>query len=652
MNSAAVQSTPTPTQGWGVYATAFFAGAKPDPVMTVSEWADHFRILSQEHAAEPGPWRTYRTPYLKEIMDSLGPQHPAKVVVFVKGSQIGATEAGNNWLGSIIHQRPRPVMMVLPTTDIVKRVSKKRLAKMIGATPELADLVSDPRSRDSSNTIFMKEFPGGSIVMAGANSPAGLRSDPIGDLFLDEVDEFPADCGGQGDPVELAIKRTATYPNHKIFMVSTPTLAGLSRIESAFEETDQRRYFVPCPECNAYQLIEWERIKWEKDADGNALTNTAALECAHCGKLISEHRKTWMLERGEWRPTNPEHANPLRIGFHLSALYSPVGWLSWSEIVAEFVAAKKYPQRLKTWVNTVLGETWHEEGEAEDPELLMQRREPYPTEPIPAGVAVITAGVDIQDDRIEVEIVGWGAGQESWGIDYRVLRGSPGLPEVWMSLDAILTKGYTHPSLPSPMPVAAVCIDTGGHYTTEVYQFCQRRYRRRVFAVKGVGGSGRPIVARPTKQKIAATNRTVKLFPVGVDGAKTAIYSSLKITIPGPGYCHFPARYLDEWFAQLCGEKRVLETNKKTGFVRHVWVKTRANEALDCRVYASAAVAILGADVDDLAKRVVAKAEENQTAAGGSRTAPTGSPGKGDPPVAPTRPRQRPRKSFGGGVNR
>lgn len=633
MNNAAAA-----IQDWGTYGRAFFAGAKPDPVMTVSEWADQFRILAQEHAAEPGPWRTSRTPYLREVMDALGPQHPAEVVVFMKGAQIGATEAGNNWIGSIIHHRPRPVMMVLPTTDVVKRVSKKRLAKMISATPELAGLVSEPRSRDSSNTLFMKEYPGGSLVMAGANAPAGLRSDPIGDLFLDEVDAYPADCGGEGDPVELAIKRTATYSTRKIFMPSTPTIAGLSRIEAAYLETDRRRYFIPCPDCMFYQVIDWDRIKWDKDPEGNHLPETAGLECVGCGVRIPENKKTWMLERGEWRPTNPDHKDPKRIGFHLSALYSPVGWLSWADIVAEFTTAKKYPDRLKTFVNTVLGETWQEEGEEEDPAILMARREPYPIEPVPEGVAVITAGVDIQDDRIEVEIVGWGAGSESWGLDYRVLRGSPGLPEVWASLDAILTRTFKHPNTSAPMPIAAVCVDTGGHFTTEVYQFCSLRYRRRVFAIKGVGGPGRPVAGRPTKNKIGNTNRKIRLFPLGVDAIKTAVYSNLKITAPGPGYCHFPHRYGEEWFNQLCGEKRILETNRRTGYVRHTWVKMRANEALDCRVYASAAVAILGADLDDLAARVQGLKDPHQP---------------DQPAAAVAQPanarRQRPRKSFGGG---
>jgi len=526
-------------------------------------------------------------------------------------------------------------MMVLPTLDIAKRISKKRLAKMISGTPVLADKVQAPRSRDAGNTLFMKEFPGGSIALVAANSPAGLRSDPVACLFMDEIDAYPADCGGEGDPVELATARTATFPNRKIFEVSTPTIAGLSRIEAAYDETDQRRFFVPCPDCGVYQILEWPRIKWEKNEAGQPLPDTAALECSGCGELIPEHKKTWMLARGEWRPTNPEAADPRRVGFHLSALYSPAGWRSWADIVRDFHKAKAHPARLKAWINIELGEVWREDGEAEDPEILMGRREIYPADPLPDGVVVLTAGVDVQDDRLEMEIIGWGRGGENWGIEHRVFRGDPAGAAVWASLDAAIQKRYDHPRIASQMPVAAVCVDSGGHYTTEVYSFCKARYGRRVFAIKGVGGAGRPLVSRPTKQRISNRPGYVRLFSVGVDSAKTAIYSNLKITQPGPNYSHFPARYEDEFFSQLCGEKRVIETNKKTGYPVHVWKKIHANEALDCRVYASAALELLSADLDHLADLMDRKAD----------AAETGAP----PPVDPTRPRQRPRKIFGKG---
>jgi phage terminase large subunit GpA-like protein len=240
------------------------AGLKPSPRISITGWAEKYRMLNQEASAEPGPWRTSRTPYLREIMDCLSPHHHAEVVVFQKGGQIGATEAGNNWIGACIHWYPRPMMLVVPTLDIAKRVSKKRLSKMISGTAVLKDKVVPSRSKEAGNTLFMKEFPGGSLVLAAANSPAGLRSDPIANLFLDEVDAYPADCGGEGDPVELATKRTATFPNRKSFRVSTPTIAGLSRIEADYNETDQRRYFVPCPSCGEFQTIDWKKIKWIK----------------------------------------------------------------------------------------------------------------------------------------------------------------------------------------------------------------------------------------------------------------------------------------------------------------------------------------------------------------------------------------------------
>ncbi len=355
-----------------IYATSFSEGLRPDPELKVSEWANEYRVLAATSASEPGKWRTERTPYLEEIMDSLSPSSPAEKVVFMKGAQIGGTEAGNNWIGYIIDQTPGPMLVVQPTVEMGKRWSKGRFAPLIESTPCLKGKVKDPRSRDSGNTVQSKEFPGGIVVITGANSSVGLRSMPVKYLFLDEIDAYPGDSGGEGDPVLLSIARTNTFARRKIFLVSTPTIHGISRIEKEFEATDKRYFFVPCPHCNYYQVLKWSQIKWE---DKNP--NTAHYICIECGKKIENHQKTEMLERGEWRATN-QVQNSKVIGFHLSSLYSPVGWYSWTRAVEDFLHAKESEQLLKVWINTTLGETWVDKGEVPDWKQLFNRREFFP----------------------------------------------------------------------------------------------------------------------------------------------------------------------------------------------------------------------------------------------------------------------------------
>jgi phage terminase large subunit GpA-like protein len=300
-----------------IYAQAAAAGACPDPLLTVSEWADSYRTLSQRASAEPGPWRTERTPYLREIMDCLSPSSPVETVVLMKGAQVGGTECGNNWIGYVVHQAPGPMLAVQPTVEMAKRNSKQRIDPLIEESAALRELVSDPRSRDSGNTMLAKEFPGGLLVMTGANSAIGLRSMAARYLFCDEVDAYPGDVDGEGDPVKLALARTRTFARRKVFMVSTPKITGMSRIESAFEDSDQRFYWVPCPRCEKYQTLRFAQIRWPKGEPELGL-----YICEHCEGAIENHEKHWMLERGEWRAAAPGPGKAA--GFHLSSLYSPV----------------------------------------------------------------------------------------------------------------------------------------------------------------------------------------------------------------------------------------------------------------------------------------------------------------------------------------
>ena len=564
-----------------IYTQAFHQGLRPDPLLTVSEWADEYRVLSSVDSGEPGPWRTARTPYLKEIKDCLSPSSAIERTVLMKAAQTGGSSAGLNWLSYVVHQAPGPMLVVQPTVEVAKRFSKQRVTPLVEATPVLKDLVKDPRSRDSGNTVLSKEFPGGVVMMTGANSAVGLRSMPVRFLFLDEVDGYPADADDEGDPVALAIQRTVTFANRKIFLVSTPSIREFSRIESAYQESDQRRYWVPCPICKKEQVLEWAQIRWPKEPKERR--DLAFYVCIHCEAEIQEHQKAWMLERGRWIPGAEGDGNTA--GFHLAGLYSPPGWKnSWGAIAVEHGQVYKDPPRLKTWVNLMLGESWQENADRLDGEGLMERREEYGPL-LPDGVAVLTVGTDVQDDRLELEVVGWGKDEESWSIAYFVLCGDPSAPAVWNDLDAILHRRFPHVRQVPDLSIRAACIDTGGHHTLKAYDFCRPRQGRRVWPIKGRGGMGIPAwPRRPSRNN----KGRVPLFIVGVDALKESLYARLRLEEAGPGYCHFPADRDSEYFRQLSAESVVTRFHK--GRPIREWRKqpSTRNEALDCRVYAMA----------------------------------------------------------------
>lgn len=572
--------------GSDVYVPSFEAGWRPDPRMTVSEWADEKRWIGAKSGHAPIKWKTSTTPYVREIMDALGPREPCREVVFIKGSQVAGTETGNNWLGYLIDLAPSAILVVRPSIDEARRFSRQRLDPMFAATPALAKLVEPPRSRDGGNTRLSKEFPGGVLFLVGANSATGVKSMPIRYLFADEVDEYPFDIGGQGDPLALAMKRLSgpNFSRRKVLLVGTPTIKGLSRIEAEFLETDQRRYFVPCPYCDNFDWIRWENIRYT-DND----PSTAALGCVSCGTLIEERFKVEMLPRGEWRPT-AEATSPEKIGFHLSSLYSPFGWYPWSSAVDEWLKARYERTKLRVFMNTVLGQTWEERGDSVDPESLLSRAERYEA-PVPDGVGVLVAAVDVQDDRLEVKVKGYGAAEESWLIDYYAIRGDPATDPVWFDLDRALSARYRHVS-GREVAIACVAVDTGGHFTDEAYRFCAARFDRRIFGIKGGSERGKPLVGKASRK-----NRyRIRLFTLCVNTGKGAVYSRLLIESPGPGYCHFPEAdfFNEEYVAQLTAEKAIPKELPGRGRVRE-WVKIRErNEALDLEVYCLAALYILG----------------------------------------------------------
>jgi len=591
------------SDGAAVYGEAFREGLKPDPLLTVSEWADKERILPPVSSAEPGQWRTSRTPYLREIMDCLSPSSPVQRVTFMKGSQIGATESGNNWIGYVIAMAPGPMLAVQPNLDMAKRFSKQRVQPTIRNTPALHGKVKDARVRDSGNTILVKQFPGGILVITGAESATSLRSMPARYLFMDEIDPYPDDCGGEGDPCGLAEARTATFSSRKkIFETSTPTEAGRSRIERRYELSDKRRYFVPCPFCKGEQWLKWGQIVFDKD-EKYRLTGPVRYKCEHCDELIDERYKTWMLESGRWIAEAPGPGKPA--GFFLSSLYSPLGWLSWDAIAQEFLDARKTRDvaALKVWTNTKLAEVWEEEGLVIDDGTLLSRREKYPAA-IPAGGLVLTIGVDLQADRIEASVDAWGKHEESWLIEYAIFRGNPETDlKVWEDLRILLDRSWDH-ELGASLRIAAGCVDSG-HATSQVYKFVRTMEHRRVYAIKGQGGKGLPIIRISEKRNKAR----IKLGLVGVDTCKSLIYSRVMLPDFGPGYMHFPTSVGEDYFSGLTAEKRVIR--KVRGKEIEEWVKVRArNEPLDCRVYSHAALDLLKIrDWDRLALNIKRQAE-------------------------------------------
>jgi len=581
------------------YSTAFFSGLRPDPILTVSEWADEHRILSSRSSAEPGKYRTSRTPYLREIADHLSVTSPIETVILMKGAQVGGTEIGNNWIGYIIDHVPGPIMSVMPRVDDAKKNSKVRIAPMIEDNPRLRAKVKDARSRDSGNTVQQKDFPGGTLVMTGANSAPGLRSLPARFLLFDEVDAYPEDIDGEGDPISLAKKRSNTFSRRKIFELSTPTIEGVSNIENDFMDTDQRYYFVPCPECKHYQRLIWSQVKWDPDD-----TYRAWYECEKCERKIENWEKTTMLNKGKWKPTNKNPKKKKAVGYHLSALYSPVGWFSWGDCAQEFVESKGKRAKLKTFINTILGETWKEKGEAPDWKRLWERRCLYEINTIDPQICFLTAGVDVQADRLEVEITGWGRDKRSWSIDYRVLWGDTSAitNEPWLQLTEIVHEIWEKNGLEVPLGMMAV---DSGYRTQVVYSWVRQFSMTKVIAVKGrdelsvmIGGATAVDVTVRGKRK----RKGLKLFNVGVSLIKSELYGFLRLDGPGPdendphGFCRFP-QYGEHYFKMLTAEQLQVRIGKK-GFKKYEWIllSGRRNEALDCRVYARAAASVLGID--------------------------------------------------------
>jgi phage terminase large subunit GpA-like protein len=561
---------------------AALAVLRPPPRLTVSEWADQYRQLSREASSEPGQWRTARAEYQREILDAVSDPATHTVVV-MSSSQVGKTEILLNAIGYHVAHDPAPILFLQPTVEMAETVAKDRVAPLIRDTPCLTKLIAEPLSRSGGNTILHKQFAGGSLTLAGANSPASLASRPIRIVFADEVDRYPPSAGTEGDPITLVKARQKNFWNRKLVLTSTPTIKGVSRIEQAFAESDQRYFAVPCPHCKELQRLVWGQVRWPagKYAD-------AAFHCCECGAAWTDAQRWAAARKGRWIAQQPFRGVA---GFHLSELNSP--WAKVEDMVRAFIEAKesRSQERLRAWMNTTLGECWEQDGERIDDAGISGRAESWSGEP--PGVLFRTAGVDVQDDRLEVEIVGWGADEESWSLDYHVIFGDPSGPALWADLDRyLLDQGP-----------AAACVDSGGHHTQAVYKFCRERMRRRVYAIKGMAGPGR--LVWPKRASKGSGN--ARLFMVGVDAAKDRVFSHLKLSTAGAGYCHFPDDRDQRYFAGLASETVVTRYSKGFPIREYLRRSGARNEPLDCRVYAFAAMCSLNPNWKSL---VVAKARE------------------------------------------
>ena len=577
----------------------------PAPDLTVSEFADaEIRVTGGPR--EGTRWRTDFAPYQRGIMDAFSEPRVETLVVMCS-AQVGKTAIALNLVAYHIAHDPCPILVVQPTArPMAEEFSKNRLDPLIKASPILSRAVSKKRSRDSTNTILAKTFIGGSISIGGANSAASLAARSVRLLLLDEIERFPPELPGEGSTISIVLARTKSFGrSRRVGMFSSPTIVG-GPIHSWYLDGDQREYHVYCPGCGVLHPYEWCNVKWPPGAGASA----ARLHCPECDYPFDDVDRIGALTGGEWIAGNPDREDKTIVSFHLSELYSPFSELT--KIVDGFHKARRAqkagdPSLMHTWQNTTLGEPIELElGVGVESKPLLLRREDYGDCDVPAGGCLLTMGVDTQDDRLELIVYAWGPGQESWIIDRDTLPGDPDEPAVWEMLDLFLDYGYQHAS-GAVLMVTATCIDSAGHRTDAVYDYCHRRASRNVYATIGRDGE-RAIIASPAlPRRRARGGRKCPLYTIGVDAVKSLFVSWLKRDEPGPGYVHIPltAWADEELIAQLTSERLV--TRWKKGTAVYVWRKTRPrNEMLDCTILAIAALRRLGrrADLDTLAARL------------------------------------------------
>lgn len=573
---------------------------QPPPKLTLSEWAKEYAVLSRETSAQTGKFSAF--PYQNGIMDAVT-DPSVEVITVQKSARVGYTKILDHVAGYFIHQDPSPILVVQPRVEDAEDYSTTEIEPMLRDTPVLAEIVGDLKAKDSKQKILKRVFRNGSSMsFVGANSPGGFRRITARIVQFDEIDGYPIQgAGKEGDQIKLGIKRTESFWNRKIIMGSTPTVKGFSRIEKSFEKSDQRRYYVPCPHCGEYQVLEWggpdtpHGMKWDKDENGNGLPETVYYVCKVSGCIIRDVDKPEMVERGEWRAEKPFNGHA---GFHIWAGYSLFPNACWENLVAEWLEVKDDPLARQTFINLVLGETYEDRGERALKEAALAERTEVWSGEIPDGVAVLTASCDVQDDRVELETVGWGRNEERWSIDHHVIEGDPESDELWNEVDQYLMRQWRRAD-GRPFKVEAACVDSGGHHTEKVYQFCKARIRRRIWAIKGesaVLGKRNPVW--PTTKPSLRNKAKYRPVIIGVNAAKDVVRYRLhleaeerdgRIVYP-PGYMHYPTDRDINFFAQLVSERSIVKT--ANGQKYRVWELPpgRANEALDLAVYSYAAL--------------------------------------------------------------
>ena len=619
------------------------AGMMPPDDLTVTEWAEQNRRLSSESSAEPGPWRTERTPYLREVMNTFT-DPKVRHTVMVAASQVGKSEVLNNCIGYIIDQDPGSILFVHPTTIDAKEYSKLRIAPMIRDCPTLRDKVTAPKARESGNTILQKTYPGGILTMCGSTEAHALASKPIRYVLGDERDRWATSAGTEGDPWDLAMARQTTFYNSMAFEVSTPTIRNASAIEAAYSTGTMERWKSRCPHCGEYHEIQWKDIRFEYDENIVAGKKTYKVKevyycCPGCGSVSDE--LTMKRAPARWEAENPAAYEQGTRSFWLNAFVSH--WATWESIVLKFLNATGSSRKMQVVYNTCFGELWEDRGDLEDEDSLLSRREDYGTDAngapieLPDGVLVLTAGVDTQDNRMEYEVVGHGHWGETWGIEKGIIMGRPDAEETWEQLDEIVFNRVFRFSDGVTLRSSMSFVDEGGHFTMQVRQQCERRQRRKVFAIKGIPGEDRPLISPPKKMKILSPNGdyigSCWQYQLGVDAGKEIIMDNLRVQTPGARFCHFPKRedYGPAYFNGLLSETKVYDPNKK-----HPWQWKKIpgherNEPLDCRNYALSAFKALPKDLDAIDRRIKA-----------AHGRPVPSPAKAQAAAAPKkRPQQR-----------
>ena len=603
---------------------------RPPSHLTLSEWADAYRVLSSESSAEPGAWVTAKAPYERDIMDAISDPFVPRVVV-QKGAQLGITDAAIlNSVGYFMDQDPCPILVVQPTIEMAEAFSHDRLAPMLRDTPRLRDLVAEPRSRDSSNTLRRKAFRGGYVAMGGANSSASLSGRPVRVVLLDDVDRYPASAGTEGNPLQLAIARTSGFWNRKIVIVSSPGIKGASHVEREMAGSTMEHWYLPCPACGAYQLLMFERINFDD------LTHS----CQQCPARAPKYR--WLAGRGEFRAHRPFDQRGQKVvtrGFFVSGIYNP--WVEWEILRDEFVLAARANEEgdvepLKAFRNTRLGLLHEESGQKVDVDLFRFRREVYAGE-VPDGVLVLTAGVDVGERQLNYEVVGWGRGCESWGIEYGIIDGDPREPEVWELLDEAVYRRTFTTADGKKMRVKRMAVDS--NYASDfVYAYTKPRQPRAI-SIRGEGGLGKPFIKGAGT--LTKGNRA-RLITFGVDTGKEEIVNRLRVAVVGPGFCHFPADpvvtrepdgrsvaepvrgYDEEYFKGLTAETRIVKA--KFGFKTYIWSKrlSQRNEPFDCRNYALGALRLpfAGINLETMKRDELAPADAAPSAFGAQRGGP------------------------------